>query len=395
MRFLRETAASVGANRIALGHTMDDQAESLLLRLLRGSGTRGLGGTYPVLDGQFIRPLLGVRRSAVLAYLRRRHLSYRVDATNRDLAHARNRVRRRVIPLLEKQLNPAAVEVLARAADLLRDEETWLDALAGAAYRRAAITEPEGAVLAVPLLLEMPAALRRRVLRRAMQEVRGHLRGLTFRHVDQIDALLGRPGIVSIDLPGGLRALQRAGELRLRVGPAGGAARVPPDRAGRTAAGAGRAAHGVTSVADAAASGATSASEGAGLEGCREAVCPIPGTVDIPGLGLTLRVRIVPPEDPAAMPGPNRACLDADLLPGPLLVRPRRPGDRFVPLGGPGTRKVKSFLIDHKVPVDERGRIPLVLSEGRIAWVVGHRIDERFKVTPATRRVLVLEKETR
>ncbi len=95
---------------------------------------------------------------------------------------------------------------------------------------------------------------------------------------------------------------------------------------------------------------------------------------------------------PAA--GSNQAYLDADLLPGPLLIRPRRAGDRFVPLGAPGSRKVKSFLIDRKVPVDERGRIPLVLSGDRIAWVVGHQIDDRFKVTANTRRILVLEKES-
>ena len=93
--------------------------------------------------------------------------------------------------------------------------------------------------------------------------------------------------------------------------------------------------------------------------------------------------------------GKDRAYLDADLLPGPLLIRPRRPGDRFVPLGAPGTRKVKAFLIDRKVPVDQRGRIPLVLSGDRIAWVVEHEIDDRFKVTDRTSRILVLDKAPR
>jgi tRNA(Ile)-lysidine synthase len=386
MRFLRETAVAVGAQRIALGHTMDDQAESLVLRLLRGSGARGLGGTYPVVDGLFIRPLIGVRRRDTVQYLRRRRLRYRLDRTNRDLAHLRNRVRRRLIPLLERDFTPAAVEVMARAADLLRDEETWMDALAADAFRRAAITTPECVALAVPQMLEMPPALRRRVLRRAVEEVRGHLRGLTFRHVDQMDALLGRPGIVALDLPGGLRALQRAGELRVSIAPPGG-----PTMA-RAAASAGAPA---TAAGPAGGVPGGAVLAGGGAEGCREAVCPIPGAVELPGLGMMLRARVVPREDPAAAPGPDRACLDADLLPGPLLVRPRRPGDRFLPLGGPGSRKVKSFLIDRKIPLDERGRIPLVLSEGRIAWVVGHRIDERFKVTPTTRRILVLEKETR
>ena len=130
----------------------------------------------------------------------------------------------------------------------------------------------------------------------------------------------------------------------------------------------------------------------------REALCPVPGEVALPAFGLTLRATVVPRETIVVdlkSAGRERAFLDADLLPGPLLIRPRRPGDRFVPLGAPGTRKVKSFLIDRKVPVDERGRIPLVLSGDRIAWVVDHEIDDRFKVTDATRRILVLEKAPR
>jgi tRNA(Ile)-lysidine synthase len=370
-----ETAAAVGAARVALGHTLDDQAESLLMRLLRGSGTRGLAGTYPVVDGLFIRPLLGVRRAEVVRYLKSRKQAYRVDPTNRDTTLTRNRVRRRLIPLLEREFNPAAAEVLARSAGLLRDEETWMDELARTAFRGAATIEPGGVSLAAPVLLAMPKALLRRVLRLAVEALRGHLLGLDFRHVEDMERLLARPGLASIDLPGGLRVVQRPGALRLE----------PVATGGDTARPAG----------DAAARRSRPGPDDAAAGGCREAVCPIPGSVDLPGLGLALRARVVAPEDPAVAPGPDRACLDADLLPGPLLVRPRRPGDRFVPLGGPGTRKVKSFLIDRKVPVAERGRIPLVLENGRVAWIVGHRIDDRFRVTPATRRILVLEKETR
>ncbi|HET8947142.1 MAG TPA: tRNA lysidine(34) synthetase TilS, partial [Candidatus Polarisedimenticolia bacterium] len=137
-RFLEATAAEVGARHIALGHTLDDQAESLLLRLLRGSGRRGLSGIHPVVDGLYIRPLLELRRDALRAWLRAHRLRWREDRTNRDLSFARNRVRLRLLPRLEREFNARATVVLARTAHLLRDEEDWLESLTDAAYRSAA-----------------------------------------------------------------------------------------------------------------------------------------------------------------------------------------------------------------------------------------------------------------
>jgi tRNA(Ile)-lysidine synthase len=366
--FLLETARQIGATRVALGHTRDDQAESFLLRLLRGSGSRGLAGTYPIVDGVIIRPLIEARRRDVLAYLRDNTIRYRIDATNRDLTLTRNRVRRRLLPLLEREFNPATVEALAHAADLLRDEDTYLSGISEAEYR--ALVAPRGPGVSLPsqALLRLPVAIRRRVMRLAMAEVRGDLLRITQQHVERSLALLDDPpGLRAVTLPDG-DLVRREGEI-LVVLPA------PGSGGGRRAGG------------DAAPP--------------REALCPVPGEVGLAGFGLRLRATVVPREDlpdslrPAARAaaGGGRALLDADLLPGPLLIRPRRPGDRFVPLGGPGTRKVKSFLIDRKVPVDERGRIPLVLSGDRIAWVVGHEIDDRFKVTGATRRVLILERQ--
>ena len=353
-RFLKATAAEIGAQRVALGHTLDDQAESFLMRLLRGSGRRGLGAIHPVVDGVFIRPLLGLRRSELRAWLRARGLRWREDATNRDLRLTRNRVRRRLLPLLERQFNPKVVEILARTADLLRDEEAWLEPMTAAAYEEAVSDRPKGIALDRKRLGAMPLALRRRVVRLAIARVRGHLRGLDKRHVDAVLHLLpSRCGNARFPLPQGVWVGVDGPNLVFEV-------------------------HGPAAEVE---------------EALREGALPSPGDFELGAFRLT--ARLAAPGDSLPKPGAGVALLDADLLKGPLLVRSRRPGDRFHPQGAPGTRRLKEFLIDRKVPVDERGRIPLVLSGERIAWVVGHRIDDRFKITPATRRVLVLTKETR
>jgi len=357
--FLIETARSVGAQRIALGHTRDDQAETLLLRLLRGSGGRGLGGIYPVKDGLFVRPLIETRRREILAYLKRRRLRYRVDATNRDVRLRRNRVRRELIPLLEKRFNPRVVDLLARTSGLLRDDEEVLETLAGEALEKAAGRRAPGRLdLRTPAIRLLPPALQRRVLRRGLAEVRGHLRRITARHIDACRGLFETRSGGAVSLPDGVTVRQAPGTLRIEMGRKAGSRAVagPPV----------------------------------------ETLCPVPGEVDLPSFGLRLRTRVIPRPsgfDPRAG-APDRVFLDADLVRTPLRVRERRAGDRFTPLGAPGDRKVKSFLIDRKVPVDLRGRIPIVLSGERIAWVVAQAIDDRFKVTPQTRRILVLEKET-
>ncbi len=364
MQFLLDAARDIGAGKIALGHTRDDQAESLLLRLLRGSGARGLAGIFPVVDGTFIRPLIDVRRRDVVAYLKDRGVRYRIDATNLDTKFTRNRIRRRLLPLLEKEFNPRAVEALAHAADILRDEDAFLSGAAATIHHTMMSTRAGAVHLPARDLRNLPVALRRRVLRQAIEAVRGTLRRVDLEHVERSLRLL-EPGRVgrAVTLPDGVTVTRRAGALI--VG--------PPDQ------------HETTR-------------RDAGTGGCREALCPVPGEVALDDLDLRLSARVVPRGSlPLDLKGidAGRAFLDADLVPGPLLVRPRRPGDRFVPLGGPGTRKVKSFLIDLKVPAPDRARIPLVVSRDRIAWVVGHRIDDRFKVTAATRRVLVLERTAR
>jgi len=355
--FLEETARETGAKRVALGHTRDDQAETFLLRLIRGSGTRGLAGIYPVVDGLFIRPLLGAGRSDVEAYLKERSIPWLLDSSNADPGRTRNRIRSLLLPLLRGEFNPEIVPALSRTTEILREEEAYLDEVTCHLARRLLRREPSGVALSIPAVRVLHPALRRRLLRRALEEAggRGPAAPAGFEAVVALEELAreGRHG-AAVSLGGGLEARVLYSDLSL-----------------------------LDTLSD------------LPLEG--EVPLPVPGEAALPGLGLRLKAREVEASsigDPRTGSAADRALLDADALPGPLLVRSRRSGDTFRPLGSAGEAKLKSYLIDRKVPRPARERVPLVVSGSRIAWVVGFQIDDRYKVTPGTRRILVLSKET-
>jgi tRNA(Ile)-lysidine synthase len=357
-RFLSETARRTGAQRVALGHTLEDQAETFLMRLIRGAGTRGLGGIHPMLDAVFIRPLLSVSRREVEGYLTARGISWRSDTSNSDPSRTRNRIRSRLMPLLREEFNPEIDAVLARTTSVLREDEACLEEttrhLADRLLRRGA----DGAALSIPALRVLPLALRRRLLRLGYEAASGgelSATTLDFQSVETLEELTreGRHGAAAT-LHDHLEARVLYSDLVFSRGATPGplASEIP---------------------------------------------LPVPGEAALPDLGLRLKARQVAlssPADPRIASRADEAFLDADLLPGPLAVRSRREGDSFRPLGSPGVSKLKAYLIDRKVPRPARERIPLVVSGDRIAWVVGFQIDDRFKVTPETRRMLVLSKET-
>jgi tRNA(Ile)-lysidine synthase len=206
-RALRAAAARTGAARIATGHTRSDQAETVLLRLVRGSGARGLAA-IPPRRGDVVRPLVDRSRAEVLAYLAERDLAWCEDPTNATPRFDRNRVRSDVLPALEA-LRPGAEAALARAADLLRDDERALE-------RLARVLVPPGAAAAdVGELRAAPRAVRTRAIRRLWREATGSRRGLEAHHVDAIGRLFGRGRPGRISLPGGLDASVRGGVLRI------------------------------------------------------------------------------------------------------------------------------------------------------------------------------------
>ncbi len=308
---LRDEAGRVGAVRIATGHTRTDQAETVLLRLARGAGARGLSG-IPPRRGAIIRPLLDRARHEGLAYLERLGLGWNDDPTNATPRFARNRLRQRLWPLL-LELNPAAEAALARTADLLRDDERALARLARAAAAGAAgqgctadEAGAEGAdgVLVAGLRGE-PLAVRRRVVRRLVRAVGGPGATPEAAHVEAALRLLRRDGPRRAGLPGGLEAVVEGGRFRVRRRtPEAPVLVAPVEVAG-------------------------------------------PGRYPVAALGLLVEV--------AAAPGAA--------IPWPLWLRTRQPGDRFRPAGGRGGKKLKAWLIDRKVARARRDRLLLLTDQ--------------------------------
>ncbi|HSB20880.1 MAG TPA: tRNA lysidine(34) synthetase TilS [Anaeromyxobacteraceae bacterium] len=309
---LRQAAAAAGAAAIATGHTRSDQAETVILRLLRGSGARGLSG-IPARRGALVRPLIDRSRAEVLAYLRGRGLPFLEDPSNAAPRYLRNRVRREVMPVLSA-LAPSAEEALARAADLLREDERALEADARRLLEGAPAA-PRAALAAAP------EAVRRRVVRRLWKAANGSRRGLEAGHVEAVLRLLRRPGPGRVALPRGLEAL--LGPAGLAIGPPAGSP--------------------LAAV---------------------EVPIPRPGAYPVPGRGLLLRLEAAPAaarEEPVLRQG---------AVSWPLLLRTRRPGDRFRPAGGRGSKKLKAWLIDRRVPRSARdGLLLLVDAAGRVLWI--------------------------
>lgn len=344
-RFLEEVADRQRAARIALGHHRDDQAETVLMNLLRGSGVRGLGGIPPV-RGRIVRPLIDCEREEIEQYARKERIPCVEDSSNRSLAYRRNRIRLGLLPELAKRYNPRIVYALANTATIVEAEDALLNEMAEKKFHALVISQSSQEVaLSIPSMAGLPGALRWRVIRRSAEAL-GARSGLTFQQTLAIDRLLGAPGGV-VHAPGGLR-VRRADD------------------------------------------GLIFAIERARARDCI-AACSlvVPGLTVIPTASLSLHSEMLEQGAVVRPAGDTRIALfDGDRTGTALHVRGWEAGDRFVPFGMSGRKKLQDFFVDAKVPREERGRIPLVVSGGQIVWVVGFRTDERFRVTAATRRIL-------
>jgi tRNA(Ile)-lysidine synthase len=358
--FFRRTAGQQGYTKVALGHHRDDNVETLLLHLLRGGGRLGLGGIRPMRQGVYIRPLIRAGRIDIEDYLRRQELAFLNDRTNTDSTLLRNRIRHRLIPVLESDYRPGVRATLSRTAEVLAAEEEWIEDLLRPVFEQL-ITDrrPGQMALAAAALGKLPPAAARRMVRSALRLSCGDLSRIGFAHVEQIihlSRLSGEAGPVY--LPGNLRVLRHQDQLVFAQQDPGltlAPHRVPPGDYEYSLPEAG--------------------------------VLLIRETGDRITLSEVLRQAVA---DPTAA-GAQTAFLDRDAVQFPITIRNRRPGDRFYPLGAGGSQKLKKFFIDHKIPDAQRRRCALLVSGGRILWVAGHRIDHQARINPSTRRVLKAE----
>jgi tRNA(Ile)-lysidine synthase len=354
--FLRAAAERLAADRIALGHSLDDQAETVLLRLIRGAGARGISGMYPR-RGPFVRPLLDVGRDAIRAYLHDRGLTFREDSSNDDLRIPRNRIRAELIPLLARSYNPRIVAILGQHADRTRDEWHWLHAAARELISKAVRGDAPTWTLSVDVLRDAHPAVARAAIRDVLEQASGG-RIITSDHVARALACCERDLQGRIDFPG--QMWERRGQSAVLTSRPH--AHHPAKPAGGT------------------------------TEGFRHALS-IPGEVSVAELGVTLAAKLASQPCGLTPPSDRRESVSirADRWSGATWsVRTRRPGDRIA-LSGHGRKKLQDLFVDRKVPRERRDRVPLVVDEhDRVVWVAGHAVSGDFRVTDPAQTVIIL-----
>jgi tRNA(Ile)-lysidine synthase len=368
--FYKSLVTVHGYDKIALGHHADDNAELILMFMLRGCGPAGFSGIPPIRDGIIIRPLIRLTRKDILSYLEATELRSLSDRSNQDNRFLRNRIRNKLIPHLQKYYNPQIVPALNRLSDILREESTWMTGVTASHYND--VQRPEGkgqCQLSAVKLMRLPKAARRRVIRMAISEVKGDLRRITFAHVEAILRLIEskrqRPVVA---LPGGLAVRRIDENLCIFAG----------DQQKGTRAGA-----------------FGERRSPSFLYRVERPQPPryLPVVVHIEEIGWRITFALTKVADLASVrrTGQGAALFDMSSLNFPLILRNAQPGDRFTPYGLQGSQKVKKYFIDHKVPRERRWECPVLVSGDRIAWLVGHRIADGCKVTPNTGWVLRAE----
>jgi tRNA(Ile)-lysidine synthase len=335
------------AQKLAIGHNMNDQAETVLMHILRGTGLAGLSGIPPIRGDHFIRPLLGTTRQEIQAYLRERHLPYMIDSSNLEKRYLRNKIRLDLIPAL-LPYQPRLVEHLHDLSSLSREENRYMDREAETCLKTVILNSSEHSLrISLAAFKSLPTPLQYRIIRKAIKMVKGNLRRIDLGHIKAVDDLVksSRPQI-ELDLPENLIVKKEYERLSVSLGP-----ETQNDDFSYP------------------------------IEGL--------GRFQLGQINMAITCEEHPGDDFGEYsPSPWEECFDLDILKWPLILRNYRAGDRFMPLGLNGFKKLKDVFIDNKIPSRERRKIPILESCGDIMWVCGIRIDERYRVRGGTKRIL-------
>ncbi|MCX8030804.1 MAG: tRNA lysidine(34) synthetase TilS [Thermodesulfovibrionales bacterium] len=339
-----EVAFEIKADKIALGHTADDQAETLLLRLIRGSGSLGLAGIPPVRQ-KIIRPLIEIERKDIEAFLDENNIAFVVDSSNLLDRYIRNKVRNFLIPEIKK-INPSIVNTLQKTSEIFRDEERYFEVMVTKTMMKMISRKTDNHIeLFLTPFEVIDTVLMRRVLRRAIDATRG-LRGINFIHIEDIISLIkkGKAGD-RLYLPNNIRVIKGYSILTITC--------QQPNKLDTY-------------------------------------TLYEPKSIYLKEASLTLSCKVIDIKGiDKEVASKKVAYLDADKINFPLKIRSRKEGDYFYPFGLGKRKKLQDFFVDEKIPRDERDIVPLLINDnGDILWVSGYRIDDRYKINKDTKRVL-------
>jgi tRNA(Ile)-lysidine synthase len=343
-RFLQKTAREHDSCKIATGHTMTDQAETVLMRILRGTGGHGLGGIRPKTEKGVVRPLILVTRSEVFKYLEKNKIEYRVDESNFDTRFLRNQIRHRLIPYLRNNYAPQIVRHLSRLALVIQEEDRFLKHVAREKSALAKVLVKGQIQLDMDFLHTLPLALQRLVVREYLSQIRGDLRDISYKdihsvismkrgkefHLEQGLVLKNEQGLVEVKKHFQKKEYCFTWEART--------------------------------------------------------------VLEIKAIGLRLKGVMGNKEEfPMCFDDRKKAFFDRAQIEFPLVVRNRKAGDRYQPLGSPGSQKLKELLRARRIPLSSRDQVPVFLSRGEIIWVYGLPVSEKHKVTDSTKNVFQIK----
>jgi len=349
-QFLNKVAEDYKAQKIALGHNIQDQAETVLLNLLRGSGLEGLKGILPMREGKFIRPLIEVSRGEIIDFLSEAGISYCSDSSNNSNIYLRNKIRSELIPYLKERFNPKIIENLAQMAEVLRQDDDYIGKSVQEALESTYIqNQPDEISLNIEYLKGLAPAIRSRMFKKILESLSPEKNGFSFLNIKDLDRLAqaAKSG-KRISLPLGIEARREYDNLILTW-----------DKI-------------FLKQVD------------------YEYPVEIPSVIHIKEINRRISIEKTS-KSKMDLRSKDKVYLDLDKIQQPVVLRNRRDGDRFQPLGMKGRQKIKSLLINQKIPRGRRNEVMMFVDQESVIWIENIHLNDRVKISPKTNNILALE----
>lgn len=350
--FFEEIYTKVGAKKIALAHNANDQAETILMRLMRGSGMEGLIGIKPVRDKKFVRPIINITRTEIEEYCKENGIIPRIDRTNMENIYSRNKVRLELIPYIKKNFNQDIVNTLNRLGDTIRKDNEYIEEVAQNKYKEYC-DKKRDRVIIIKEAFKEPEAILSRIIRNALLHVKGNLYNFEKVHIYDIINIQKHSTGKKIYLPGNIMALNNYGDVHIYI---------------------------------------DNKEENTWIN--NEYALQLNKENIIEPLKIKIHLRIVDRDEEISLKESEFIkYFNYDRFIEKVILRFRKSGDKFMPLGMNGSKKLKDIFIDLKVPKEERDAVPLICFDDEIAWIVGYRVSENHKIHRETKNILEIKVE--